>query len=137
MNQHIERAKELRSDEFTPNNCGQTIFMTYAKELGLSTEQASAIGCNFGGGMKYGGTCGVITSGLAVLGGLGIQDPKSVQAFRSQIKENHNGMTDCAELLRANVLAGGQKKPHCDGMILEAIELIDRLSKEKQEKGEA
>ena len=41
------------------------------------------------------------------------------------MKENHNGMINCFDLLKANAQAGGQKKPHCDGMIKEAIELIE------------
>ena len=36
-------------------------------------------------------------------------------------------MTDFAELLRANAAKGGEKKSHCDGMIKEAIEIMDEL----------
>ena len=36
-----------------------------------------------------------------------------------------SGSTCGFDLLRANAQAGGQKKPHCDGMIKEAIELIE------------
>ena len=49
-----------------------------------------------------------------------------------RIAEKHDGMTDCAELLRANAQKGGAKKPHCDNMIFEAIELIDELTKEAE-----
>lgn len=34
----------------------------------------------------------------------------------------------CAELLKANIEKGGKKKEHCDGMIREAIELIDEYA---------
>ena len=43
--------------------------------------------------------------------------------------QNHNGMTDCAELLKANAQQGGNKKTHCDNMIFEAIELLDEMTK--------
>ena len=36
-------------------------------------------------------------------------------------------MTDCKLLLKANAERGGNKKEHCDGMIREAITLIDEL----------
>ena len=32
---------------------------------------------------------------------------------------------------RANAQAGGQKKAHCDGMIYEAIKLLEELALEK------
>ena len=101
--------------------------MEYAKELGLSPEQAEKLGSNFGGGMKCGGTCGVITSGLLVLGGKGIESAAKIGEFRRRIAENHDGMTDCKLLLKANAERGGNKKEHCDGMIREAITLIDEL----------
>ena len=72
MNQHVDKAMELRNEMPMVNNCAQTIMRVYADELGMNEEQAAAIGCNFGGGMKCGGTCGAITSGLMVLGAMGI-----------------------------------------------------------------
>ena len=48
--------------------------------------------------------------------------------FRKCIAKNHDGMTDCADLLRANAAKGGEKKPHCDNMIEEVITLIDELT---------
>ena len=71
MNRHIEKAKELRSPQKC-YNCAETIMMAYADDLGLTESQAECLGCNFGGGMKCGGTCGAITGGLMVLGALGI-----------------------------------------------------------------
>ena len=93
---------------------------------------AAGKGGNFGGGMKCGSTCGAITAGLMILGAKGIESPFAVNEFRRRIAEKHDGMTDCAELLRANAQKGGAKKPHCDNMIFEAIELIDELTKEAE-----
>ena len=64
MNQHVDKAMELRNEMPMVNNCAQTIMRVYADELGMNEEQAAAIGCNFGGGMKCGGTCGAITDGV-------------------------------------------------------------------------
>ena len=64
-----------------------------------------------------------------VLGALGVENPYVINQFRRRIADNHNGMTDCTDLLKANVQKGGIKKVHCDGMIREAIELIDEMVK--------
>ena len=117
MNRHIEKAKELRSPQKC-YNCAETIMMAYADDLGLSETQAECLGCNFGGGMKCGGTCGA----------LGVSSPGAVGAFQRTIRDNHNGMTNCADLLRDNALKGGEKKAHCDSMIMESIRLIDELT---------
>lgn len=55
MNQHVDKAMELRNQTPMVNNCAQTIMRAYADELGMTEEQAAALGCNFGGGMKCGG----------------------------------------------------------------------------------
>ena len=132
MNKHIEKAMELRNETPMVNNCAQTIMRVYADELGIDENLCAAIGCNFGDGMKCGGTCGAITAGLMVLGAKGVDSPMAVQQFRKEIAEKHDGMTDCADLLRANAQKGGDKKTHCDKMIQEAIELADKLIDEKQ-----
>ena len=45
-----------------------------------------------------------------------------------ELAAKHDGMINCADLLRANAKKGGSKKAHCDGLICEAIELIDKLA---------
>ena len=111
MEKHIEKAMELRNEVPMCNNCAQTIMRVYADELGIDENTAAALGSNFGGGMKCGSTCGAITAGLMVLGAKGIESPKVLNEFRKRIADNHGGMTDCAELLRANAAKGGEKKP--------------------------
>jgi C_GCAxxG_C_C family probable redox protein len=118
----------LRNGMSCPN-CAETILKTYCKELGLSEGQAMALGTNFGGGMKTGGMCGAVSASLMVLGALGITDPVIVGGFQRRIKETHGGNINCSDLLKANSEAGGKKKPHCDGMIKESIELIEEYRK--------
>ena len=124
---HIEKAMALRNEIPMTNNCAQTLMRVYAAEIGLTEEQAAAIGCNFGGGMKCGGLCGVITGGYMILGARGVTDPKILRQFRDRIAGNHGGLINCSDLLRANAERGGVKKEHCDGMIREAIEAIDDI----------
>lgn len=128
---HLKRAKELRESAMCPN-CAETVLMSFANDLGMTEEELKKIGTNFGGGMKTGSVCGAVTGGIIALGLLGITDPKIVGGFQRSIKENHNGMIDCSDLLRANIEAGGQKKPHCDEMIYEAIRLIDDITKKAE-----
>lgn len=127
MNQHIEKAKALRAQVPPAGNCAQTILRVYAAELGLSEEQAAAIAANFGGGMKCGSVCGAVTAALMVLGAAGITDAASALQFQTAFAQKHDGMLCCADLLKANMEKGGNKKAHCDGLILESIELIDKL----------
>lgn len=47
MNQHVDKAMELRNEMPMVNNCAQTIMRVYADELGMNEEQAAAIGCQF------------------------------------------------------------------------------------------
>lgn len=131
MNPHIEKAKVLRNEVPMVSNCAQTILKTYAEELGLSEEQASGLGVNFGGGMKCGSVCGVITAGLMVLGMKGLGDPATCNAFIKKMGEKHDGMIHCADLLKANIQRGGKKKPHCDDMVYSSIETIDAFLQEK------
>ena len=127
MNQHVEKAKKIRSQMPVTSNCAQTIMRVYAEEMGISEETAAQIASNFGGGMKCGSVCGVVTAGLMVLGAKGIGDLASVHGFQKSIAQNHGGMICCKDLLKANAEKGGNKKAHCDGLILEAIDLIDKL----------
>ncbi len=127
MNKHIDKAMKLRNKTPMVDNCAQTIMRIYAKELGIDEELSASIGCNFGSGMKCGSTCGAITAGLIVLGAKGIDSPAVIDEFRKRIAHNHDGMTNCADLLRANAQKGGAKKEHCDNMIKESIALIDEL----------
>ena len=99
MNKHIEKAMELRNETPMVNNCAQTIMRVYADELGIDENLCAAIGCNFGGGMKCGGTCGAITAGLMVLGALGVEKPYVINQFRRRIADNHNGIPLCCREL--------------------------------------
>ena len=111
MNRHIDKAMQLRNETPMVSNCAQTIMRAYADELGMTEQQA-----------------GAITSALMVLGAKGIDSPAVITEFRKRIAANHDGLTDCVDLLRNNARKGGVKKEHCDNMIKESIELIDEIT---------
>ena len=52
---------------------------------------------------------------------------EKIKNFIAKIREKHDGMMMCADLLRANAERGGIKKQHCDKMVYEAIEILETL----------
>lgn len=132
MNEHVEKAMAFRNEVPMISNCAQAVLRAYAPEIGMSDELALAIGKNFGRGMKCGETCGAITGALMVLGALGLDTPNKANEFRKRIADKHNGMTRCADLLRANAQTYTPMEEHCNGLIVEAIEAIDEMVKENQ-----
>ena len=54
MSKYIEKAKELRAITDVHYNCAQSVLVPFAKEMGMTEEQAYNLGYNFGAGMKRG-----------------------------------------------------------------------------------
>ena len=52
MSKYLDRAKELRAIVTPHYNCGQSVVLPFAKDAGLTEEQAMGICANFGGGLK-------------------------------------------------------------------------------------
>ena len=131
MSRYTEIAMQLRSDTARHCNCAQTILIALAEVAGITEEEAAKLGSNFGGGMKCGSTCGAITSAAMIFGLAGMDDVKTLNSFYNMMKQNHDGVLDCASLLRNNAAKGGEKKAHCDAMICESIGHIEEILKEK------
>ena len=123
---YLARARDLRASTTIHYNCGQSVILPFAGDMGLTEEQAMGICANFGGGLKRASACGAITAGIIVLGVFGIEPAKYYQALRA----NHDGMLDCADLLRRNKELGREKKPHCDGLVFECVSLVERIIRE-------
>lgn len=124
MSKYLDRAKELRAIVTPHYNCGQSVVIPFAAKAGLSEEQALGICANFGGGLKRASACGAITGGLVVLGLFGIDDP--AEYYRT-LRDSHEGMLDCGELLRKNESLGREKKPHCDALVFECVNLVEKI----------
>ena len=132
MSEHLKKAEELRAIVTPHYNCAQSVLVPFAKDCGLTEEQAYKVGAHFGAGMKIGQTCGAITGALMVLGLLGLDDVEITRQFFKEIKDNHQGCINCVDLLRINAEAGLEKKPHCDGMVYEAIKLVEKIIEENK-----
>lgn len=127
-----ERCYELRNDKDTHYNCAQAVFIPFAEKKGIPAEQAAAITANFGSGMRMGATCGAITGGLMVLGLYGRGGAADSSEFIRRMRERHEGRTQCKDLLAQEVHSAEEKKAHCDGMVYEAVEIVeDMLQKDE------
>ncbi len=131
MSRFINRAEELRRIQEKHYNCAQAVFIPFAEEKGLSADAAYGIAMNFGSGMKMAGTCGAITGGLMALGLFGIDDPQTVAEYYQRFQEKHEGFLDCRNLLRISKEKGLRRGPHCDGLVLESVEIVEEILKEK------
>ena len=123
----MEHAKQLRDITEKHYNCAQSVLVPFAKEMGMSEEQAYNIGAHFGAGMRHGSTCGALTGALMVLGAMGY-DEQAAQAMLKRFRDK-NGVTDCAHLLAASKERGEEKKPHCDRLVCECVEALLELTK--------
>ena len=128
MSKYLDRAVEPRAITERHYNCGQSVVVPFAKEMGLTEEQAYGICANFGGGLKRASACGAMTGGLVVLGMFGIDNPSE---YYRELRLSHDGLLDCADLLRKNKELGREKKPHCDALVYECVTLVEKILREK------
>jgi C_GCAxxG_C_C family probable redox protein len=127
MGEMLKRSHEMREDKSRHYNCAQAVFTPFAEKKGLAADQANAIAEHFGSGMRTGGTCGAITGGLMALGLCGAGEPADAVEFIRRMAGSHEGRTLCRDLLAAEVGSPQEKKPHCDGMVYEAVEAVEEM----------
>lgn len=107
MNQHSQKAKQLFKEGY---NCAQSVFCTFAEELGIDFETALKLSSSFGGGMgRMREVCGAV-SAMFMIAGLkyGYTSPtdkeikaehyKRIQELAKKFKEKHQTII-CRELL--------------------------------------
>ena len=127
---HMELARALRANEETHYNCCQSVLVTFAKEMGLTQQQAYALGSFFNAGMRHGSACGVLSGTLMVLGMTGC-DEQQAAALLKQFRTCHCS-TSCADLLKAARERDEERKPHCDALVYEMVEALDAILAQKQ-----
>ena len=108
------------------HNCAQSVLMPFAKQAGLTEEQAFALAANFGSGMRHGSTCGAVTGALMALGALGYTEQQS-RALLKAFQEQEGDLT-CAKLLAIGKQKGLEKKDHCAQMVAAAAALVEQLT---------
>ncbi len=122
-----QKAAALRAQVEPHINCAQAVVVPFAEAAGVPDETAMRFAGGFGGGMRQASVCGAITGGIMALGLFGLDDPKILGEYHRILRERHDGMLECAELLRANAALGREKKPHCDAMVLECVDLVEEM----------
>ena len=127
---HMELTRSLRSNTETHYNCCQSVLVTFAREMGLTQEQAFALGTFFNSGMRHGSVCGALSGALMVLGMTGCSDEQAA-ALQQQFKEAH-GSLNCADLLKAAHDRGEARKSHCDSLVFEMVEAVQAILAQKQ-----
>ena len=139
----VEEASMLFSQGF---NCSQSVLAVFCEELGIDKETALKISCGFGGGMRQGEVCGVVTGAFMVLGlkygqnELNDIDAKkktydSVKNFSEKFKEI-NGSIICRQLLNCDLSVdegmnyakeNGLFNSVCPKLIKDAITILEEL----------
>ncbi len=135
MSKYTDLAMERRT-QFSPDgrpvyNCCQSVVSIFAQDVGYDEDACMKAATYFRGGMQMGSVCGAITGGLMALGLAGIDDNQVLNEFYRKIRENHDGMMSCKDLLRVNAERGGEKMPHCNAMICECIKYVEAALREK------
>ena len=131
MSKYITRAKELRAIVTPHYNCGQSVILPFAEELGIPADLVMRFAANFGGGMKTGALCGAVAGGVTVLALHGLSTQEDTAAYYARIRVKHPESIDCKPLLTRNAEAGNEKKPHCDGLVYECIAVVEDMLREK------
>ena len=119
----MEETKALRARTDVHYNCCQSVLVPFADQCGLTKEAAYQLGAHFGAGMKHGATCGAVTGALMVLGLAG-QGQEASNLLLRKFREK-NQVLDCAGLLALAKERGEVRKPHCDRMVYDAVELLE------------
>jgi C_GCAxxG_C_C family probable redox protein len=128
-------------------NCSQSVFSTYAEELGLGNKESLKIACSFGGGMaRMGETCGAVTGAFMAIGlKYGKSQPQDetakdktygiVNEFVDEFKLRNSSII-CRELLGydlsrpAEVKAFKEKNPSvnpCPKFVKDAVEILEKV----------
>ena len=121
----MEETKGLRARTDIHFNCCQSVLVPFCKECGMTEEEAYRLGAHFGSGMRHGSTCGAVTGALMVLG-LSGRGTDASNALLRRFREKNQAL-DCAKLLTMAEERGEERKPHCDRMVYDAVELVEDL----------
>ena len=135
MSKYTDLAMDRRN-RFNPDgkpawNCCQAVVSVFAQDAGYDEDACMKAATYFRGGMQMGSVCGAVTGSLLALGLAGMDDPQASNEIIRRVRENHNGLIECKDLLRVNAENGGEKMPHCNAMIRECIGYVEDILREK------
>ena len=131
-------------------NCAQSVAAAFCDVTGLTKEQSIALCSGFGGGMRYGGVCGVVSAAVLVLGAAFPATAESGAAGKRRASEitmeyerrfvQHFGNLDC-RALKADPVGEGTDMAkelhatnHCRMLVVSGTELLHDFLEELKEK---
>jgi C_GCAxxG_C_C family probable redox protein len=126
--------------------CSQAVLSAYAESLGISEQTALRIASGFGGGMRMGETCGVVTGAFMVIGLRYAADNCSIPEGRAEVCarvlefverfRGRNGSILCRELLGCDISTpDGLKKAQelnllkttCVKLVKDAVTILEDM----------
>ena len=127
----LERRKQVSPDGRPVYNCCQAVVSVFAQDAGYDEAACLQAATYFRGGMQMGSVCGAITGALMALGLSGVDDGQAPNVLYEKLRQKHDGLVNCKDLLRVNAERGSEKLPHCNAMICECIGYVEGLLREK------
>ncbi len=136
MSKYTELAMDRRK-QFTPEgrpvyNCCQSVVSVFARDAGYDEAAAMKAATYFRGGMQIGSVCGAVTGGLMALGLAGIDEAQAANELFRRVREKHDGLIQCKELLKVSAEKGEVKMTHCNALISECIGYVEEILREKE-----
>ena len=131
MSVYLDRARELRASAVPHYSCAQSVLLPFIPLTSLTEEEGLMLASNLGGGMRIAATCGAFVGALLTLGLCGVEDPTEAQRIAREIRLTHSDAIDCKTLLKMNAEKGLEKKPHCDALVFQAVELVETVLRER------
>lgn len=142
--------KEKAIEYFKDNlHCSQSVLAAFAKECGITEEQAFRLGSCFGSGMRKGNVCGACTGALMVLGLMFGESHNGDTEERGRSNmlndmmldrfKQENGTFLCNELLGCDVTTAegvrfarenGLFKDFCPKMVASAVDVLESIIEE-------
>lgn len=133
--------------------CSQAVFAAFAKEIGISEDDAIRIATPLGSGMRKGEVCGAVSGALMVIGGLYGQRDKNdpndrlksnylTEEFMKRFKEDNTSCI-CKELLKCDISTSEGKKiamdnhlfgEVCPMLVASAVDILEELINEQKVK---
>lgn len=104
-----ERAKELFA---AGCHCSQSTLCVFCEELGLPFEDALRISCGFGGGMRHGEVCGVVTGAIMAIGLK--YGPKAIDDVERKVKTDGFTVEFNKRFIKKNDTLLCRELLHCD-----------------------
>ena len=139
----MERCRSAMEFHEKGLNCGQAVLLAFTDVTGLTEQQSMAVASGFGGGMRCGGVCGVVSAAAVVLGMAypatlenGPEGKKRstqlTQEFQRRFTERFRKL-DCRDLLAEKDIAGTPAAQelgvtqHCRLLVVSGAELLSDM----------